>query len=681
MARFLGALLFLLSVGLVTALMPELGSGTKSYELGKAWKYDDLVSPVSFPILKPEEEIAREKERIRRHNPPWFRLDPDVEKSVTADWRKGFQRSYEQFKTEHGFGLFEKRDTQTYLTTGREALHTLYLKGVFDKAEVMQRLQQAPFVYLVQGSHVREVTPEKMITVSSAPEFLLDTLSTVPFLNEEFLVQSLVPYLKANAGFDSVTTGKTLKDALNKISPTFGAVEKGERIVQRGAVIDTATYQKLVSYTHFVEGESQSGHNWVQLGGYLALSLLMFLIFHYFLRLYAPGVLNSPRKLLFILLLIIAPLFLTSWAVRFNLPSYYLIPYCIVPIVLRTFFDSRMALISHLITILLASFIVPLGNEFTVLNILAGMVAIFTNMRAHVWSQFFASLGYILATYLGGYLSIHLLQTGTLVSMAWTDLGWLSLNVFLTLMAYPLIPVFEKLFGIVSDVTLMEYTDINKPLMKRLSLEAPGTFQHSIQVSNLAENVVTALGGNSLLAKVGSLYHDIGKLHRPQYFVENQKGNENPHKDLSFEESAAIIIDHVRQGVILGRREKIPGVLLDFIRTHHGTSRVEYFYRSQLNQSKESNIDESKYRYPGPLPRTLEQAVVMLADTVEAAARSLKEPTAERLDALVEKLFAQKTEDLQLVEADITFAQIMKAKKILKRLLHNVYHVRIEYPE
>jgi len=330
---------------------------------------------------------------------------------------------------------------------------------------------------------------------------------------------------------------------------------------------------------------------------------------------------------------------------------------------------------------MLASFIIPLGNEFTVLTIMAGLVAIFTNIKAHYWSQFFTALGLIFATYIAGYFSIHLVQTGTFHGIKPADFGWLGANVFLTLLAYPLIPVFERLFGVVSDITLFELQDLSKPLLKRLSVEAPGTFQHSIMLANITESIAREIGANELLTKVGSLYHDIGKLENPKYFIENQGDGENPHESLSFEKSANIIIAHVKDGVRLARKNGLPKEVQGFIETHHGTSRVEFFYRSQLNNDKSQDVDESLFRYPGPKPTSKEMAILMMSDMVEAATRSLNNPTNASIDQLVDKLIKQKKDDQQLSEADITYAEITKVKLILKKLMHNIYHTRVKYPE
>jgi cyclic-di-AMP phosphodiesterase PgpH len=355
--------------------------------------------------------------------------------------------------------------------------------------------------------------------------------------------------------------------------------------------------------------------------------------------------------------------------------------FCIVPIIVRTFFGTANALYTHLAIMMLASFVIPLGNDFIVLNMLAGMVAIFYNIKNNYWSQFFLSNGLILVTYLLGYIAMSVSNEGSFATVNYQNFGWLSLNILLTLLAYPFIPMLEKAFGFVSEITLLELSDINKPLLKELSIKAPGTFQHSLQVANLAEAAAYEIGANAMLAKTGALYHDIGKTLNPTYFIENQSSEVNPHDELTFEESARIIVSHVADGIELAKKYKLPDIIIDFIRTHHGSSRVEFFYQSFLKNFPDEAIDEKLFSYPGPLPYSKETAIVMMSDTVEAAARSLKNPTRDMLDELVEKLIAFKISQNQFINSDITFKEINVVKKILKKMLHSIYHARVEYPK
>jgi putative nucleotidyltransferase with HDIG domain len=403
-------------------------------------------------------------------------------------------------------------------------------------------------------------------------------------------------------------------------------------------------------------------------------------VFTRFLKLYSPKIYASNRNITFIYFIIAAMIIIEASVVKSGLTVLYAIPFCIVPITTKTFFGPTTALHTFIALMLLSTFIIPNGTDFIVLQIIAGMVALFTSVRVNYWSQFFISNGLILLTYFIGYFAISISQEGEINNTNIENLGWIVLNVLLVLLSYPFIPLFEKLFGFVSEITLLELSDINKPLLKELSIKAPGTFQHSLQVANLAEAAAYEIGANTLLVKTGALYHDIGKIANPTYFIENQVSNINPHDDLTYEESAHIIISHVSEGITLAKKYELPDIIIDFIRTHHGSSRVEYFYQSYLMNFPDNEVNESLFTYPGPLPYSKETAIVMMADTVEAAARSLKQPTATIIDELVEKLIQHKISQQQFINCNITFKEINTIKKVLKKMLHSIYHARVEYP-
>ena len=360
--------------------------------------------------------------------------------------------------------------------------------------------------------------------------------------------------------------------------------------------------------------------------------------------------------------------------------SIYLLPFCILPIIIRAFYDTRIALFTHLVTVLIVSFMAPDRFEFTFIQLLGGMVAIFSIVNMRNRSQIFISSGVIFLTYSIAFIAITIIQEGGSDAILLTDFAWFGISALLTLFSYPLIFVFEKLFGFISDVSLLELSDTNGKLLRELASRAPGTFQHSLQVANLAEEAIYNIGGNALLVRTGALYHDIGKMEMPMYFIENQANGMNPHDEMSFDESAAIIISHVIKGIEIAKRNNLPEQIIDFIRTHHGTSITGYFYRSFQNAYPEEKIDESKFHYPGPIPFSKETAVLMMADSVEAASRSLKKYDAESIDALVEKIINTQIEQNQYANSDITFKDINTLKKIFKKKLMNVYHVRVEYP-
>jgi cyclic-di-AMP phosphodiesterase PgpH len=668
----------LLAIFLITTQYPKHGVFKYDFSIDKPWAYEDINAPASFPIKKSIEEIEKEKKDIAAGLIPFFQVVGSVPQTV----KDHFEKHIRSETTSADSTGFSAADSAQMLKKGFDIIDRIYDKGLIDP-QGLAKIEVADRINVTFKNEVKEVPVADLYQMKdalTAVDDLVGKSGLKPELQQKTgsaIKQNLIP----NIVFDSLTTNNFLADAINTISLYRGAVQEDENIIRYGEIVTPEKFQKLESLKEYTEGQMGERNRLLIELGYFILTALCLSIFGAFMFNFSPDVFRSMRKLLFILLMIVGFIFIVGWAVEAQIQSYYVIPFCIVPIILRNFFGIRLSLYTHLIIVLMASFIVPMGIEYTVLNLVAGMVAIFTNTKVHYWSQFFISIGFILITYSIGFFGISLIQEGQIGSLEWIDFGWLAINAFLTLMAYPLIPIFEKLFGTISEITLIELGDLNKPLLKDLQTKAPGTFQHSLQVANLAEAAAIELGANSLLVKVGCLYHDIGKTANPVYFIENQNTRYNPHDELPFAESAKVIIEHVTKGVEMAKKHKLPDVIIDFIRTHHGTSRVEYFYRSYIKSFPDAEIDDSIFRYPGPLPFSMETAIVMICDTVEAASRSLKEPTAEAIDNLVEALVKNKIDENQLVNATISFRDITRLKKLLKQKLHSIYHVRIEYPK
>jgi len=402
-----------------------------------------------------------------------------------------------------------------------------------------------------------------------------------------------------------------------------------------------------------------------------------------FLYNFRKDVLENMLKTSFILILSFIFLFAGSLLINFNINNMYLIPFTILPIIIRTFYDARLALFIHLVVILLLGVVSPLNNpfEFVFMQIFTGIVAIFSlaNIRKRV--QIFYSVLLIIIAYAAIDFAFSIIKVGEFDKVEWTRMGSFGLNGLLVLASYPLIYIFEKVFGFLSDVSLMELSDTNGKLLRKLAEKAPGTFQHSMQVANMAEEVIFRIGGNPLLVRTGALYHDIGKMDMPMYFIENQSHGNNPHDNLEFDKSAEIIISHVTRGIEIAQKHNLPNQIIDFIRTHHGTSLVQYFYKNYVNTYPDAEIDIKKFTYPGPKPYSRETAVLMMADSIEAASRSLKTINEETINDLVEEIIDYQLNEKQFEEADITFRDISIAKSILKKKLKNIYHARIEYPK
>ena len=420
--------------------------------------------------------------------------------------------------------------------------------------------------------------------------------------------------------------------------------------------------------------------SWLYFLGYFILTTLILGALLFYARRYYPSIFDSLRSMCFLMiwpLLFSTVVFIIS---RSDGLSPYIIPFCVVPIVVLNFFDVRLALILHIVVVLIASFLSGLGYEFTFLQILAGIVTVLSVTETRYWNKFFVDILIILVTYLIGFFGLALINSGSFTDNELPVFAWLAVNAIFLLLAYPFIPIIEKVFGFVSNISLAELGDMNKPLLKELSLMAPGTLQHSLQVANLAESAAERIGANSLLVKTAALYHDIGKIPNAQYFIENAQGN-NRHEELNNFESAKIIIDHVSEGVQKAKKAKLPEMIIDFIRTHHGTTRVEYFYRNQVNLEPDREFDESLFRYSGPRPQTKEQTILMLADSIEAASKSLKNPTGQDIDQLIEKIVSYKIDQHQLVESQLSFHELEECTSVFKNLLRSIYHVRVEYPD
>ena len=424
---------------------------------------------------------------------------------------------------------------------------------------------------------------------------------------------------------------------------------------------------------------SSSAYKLILVGKVILVTISM-LVLILFLVAFKWDIFLNNKKLLLILILIIMMVGLTGFVVRENVALLYLVPICILPVIIRAFFDTRLALFVHIVTIIQIGFMVPNSFEFIFMQLIAGIIAIISVLNLEKRAQFFITSVYIFLTYVGIYLGMNLLQEGGLESVKINEIALYAGSATLTLFSYPLIYIFERLFGYYTDVSLMELSNTRSSLLRELAIKAPGTFQHSMVVANIAEEGMYAIGGNALLARTGALYHDIGKIFNPQFFIENQLIEINPHEDLSYEESAAIITQHVIKGVEIAKKYKIPEAIIDFIRTHHGTRKTIYFYTKQMKEFPDEKEVSEVFSYRGPIPFSKETAVVMMADSVEAASRSIKNKDEKKVNELVDSVIDDQISTDQFVNAAITFKDVNILKKIIKNKLMNIYHIRMEYP-
>ncbi len=661
------------------------------FEQGERWRYHDIQAPFDFPIKKTDAEIAREKAAVAANITPYYRLD----KTLAAAQKKRFQDVFRSAWTQEVLiDSLAVRDSSHYLRFGYEVIGEIYGRQLIRLAE--DSVAEEVFVFQLLDGNVDlgEHTLQDVYTEKEAIQWLVDTLHQVERRLPEFkflfnVLEKIVTV--PSITLDSSMTAKNLQLAYNNISPYRGMVKAGESIVMRDRLIDSVAYAKIISYQDKYNEEINQHKNSILIYlGYLALTTALIAIFALFVQFYSPRVFNHWRHLL-IVLLIAAYAYMADVVNEIEILDLYMVPFCIIPIIIINFFNPQLALVTHVITILLVSMLLSLDYHFILIQIVVGMVAVVTKLKTRHLSNFFVSLLYIGIAYAAMFLSLEIIHAGTIFPVVaengtvveegvrWHMLRWILFNIFLTLLSYPLIPLLEKMFGLTSDITLVELSDLDRPLLKELSIKAPGTLQHSLQVANLSEAAAKAIGANALLVKVAALYHDIGKMHQPHYYIENQN-DINPHDQLSDLESAKIIIQHVTEGVRLAKKYRLPNVLVDFIWTHHGTTRVEFFYRMYQKKYPDRPVDPALFTYPGPKPSTKEQAIMMIADSLEAASKSLKAPTEEDINNLVEKIIQGKIANGQLEHTNLSFRELEKVKVVFKKLLKSMNHVRIVYP-
>jgi putative nucleotidyltransferase with HDIG domain len=634
----------------------------------------DLYSPYNYAIQKTSEEIEEDKNEVLNSVLPVYQYDSEISPKSIEAFNSEFESKWISIGIDNNL-------KERYQALGNIILQKVYEKGIINPVLKYQRNGLNYNLSLIKKNISTQLNTADVFNINSAAQFVKQQIkSDFQIRNPDWLIKLITNHLKANYVYNEILTEKLENDALNNISTTRGMVQKGELVIANGTMVNTGTYQKLESLRGAYEEDAKvAGDKRLIFLGQLLLVGLVISILMVFLYLFRKDIYADNRQISLILLVITGMLLTLSWAIRIKVPSVYYIPFCIVPIIIRILFDTRLAKNIHLLVVLIAGFFVPNSFEFAFLQITAGMVAIYSIKNLIKREQFLISALLILLNYFIVFLGISLIRDGSIQEIEWINFVPFVFSVLLSLLAYPLIYAFERMFGITSDVTLMELTNTNSKLLRDLAFKAPGTFQHSLQVANLAEAAIFKIGGNALLVRAGALYHDIGKIVNPQFFIENQIMGINPHDSISYEQSAQIIIQHVKQGVEIARKNQIPEMLIDFISTHHGNTRVDYFYQSYLKNFPEKFVDENIFRYPGPIPFSKETAVLMLADSVEAASRSLKEPDSSSISDLVERIIDYKLNQDQLNDSDITLKDIETIKMIFKTMLMGIYHVRIDY--
>ena len=627
----------------------------------RPWSYDNLVAPFDYAIQKSTEELQDEKKDIQSNSIPYFRFDTAISNQNEQILSTQFVSIAPEIRRE--------------ILIAVDKVYALGIRAVSNEVgKSSQDLVNVVFKNIVEEHHLSDF--QDPLAADSLVLTKLELEAKAAWISR--------PYepLSANIIFDSSLTNKSIRQAIDNISSSRGAITKGQIIVSRGEMVNEEMYQKIFSLNEEYRLQRLGGRDWlITLAQILLVGFCLFILFQ-FLRLFRREILAHDSRLLFILLLVVLTVCMSYIPASIENISLLALPFCILPVIIRAFFDTRLALFTHLLVIIMISINMP-GDRFAflVIQVLTGITTIFSIANLRNRSQLFISVIAILFAYFLLHVLLILITSGDFISIRGTDFVYYAISALLVLLAFPLIFLFEKIFGFVSDVTLMELADTNNPLLRELAEKAPGTFQHSMQVANLAEEAIRKIGGNSLLTRAGALYHDIGKAEMPIYFIENQAGGINPHDEMSFEESASIIISHVLSGIQKAKAAKLPDQVIDFIRTHHGTTNTTYFLALYKKNNPDIIVDEELFRYPGPIPYSKETAVLMMADAVEAASRALRQYDADSIDSLVENIIDIQADQHQFDNADITLKDISGIKKLFKKKLRSIYHVRVEYPK
>ncbi len=664
-AAFYKAFLCLVTTALVVYMLPRGASFKYEIQEGKPWQYETLLAPYDFPIQKSKEELSREREALEASVPRYFSVQDETLTSIL------------NYFDEYARTLPATPEHNAVLINWRTVIEEIYAVGVISDAQIIAENET---VAMVNDTRQSKTSIADLYNEKEAKDILLSQLAVFGSdVLSEATLQYLLSLIVPNIYFDEELTLQFKSIAVAGIIPIRGLVTKGTRIIAKGEVIEGEKLQRLKSLQQEFESQTwtQSNTTWIILG-YSLLVLVPVLLLFVFLWRTRKMVFENNKRLTFLCLNVLLMVMLTKVVIDVDPQYVYAVPICMLPLLMRTFFDTRIALFTLLTTLFLIAFLVPNSFEFIYLQIMAGILASLTVNDLYRRAKLFISVGLIVGLYAISYVAFTLIHDGNLLQLSYEVLLLFVINGLAILFVQPLIYIFEKVFGLVSDASLLELSDTNSKLLRELADKAPGTFQHSLQVANIAEAAANAIGANTLLTRVGALYHDIGKLKNPVFFSENQ-ATYSPHEDLEPEVSAKIIIDHVINGITNARKSKLPDRVIDFIRTHHGTTTVLFF----LQQAQQINpdIDVEQFQYPGPKPFSKETAIVMISDGVEAASKSLKEPTAEKIVAFVDKIVNRLMDENQFLEANITLREIETVKKVLTEKLISSYHLRVSYPE
>ena len=696
-------LIFIVSAAALLYIYPRESEFPFEFQKGKVWMHADYNAPFDFPVRKTDKEIQIEKDSILKEFKPYFNYQPNIQNEQLKKLNKSFKTMWSIYSdgrsghklSNEAVNFFKSADSTVqfhFKNFAVDLLSSVYQKGILPVTEQIEQNKGRDYSLVIIKNRVgEEYDISEVFTQKAAYEYIFDQVNNLANLsrNDRIVYESgffkdlnLNEFILPNLEYNEAASQNVKNDLIKKISYTKGIFPADKKIIGHGEIVNDEKYNLLNSLKYeFENNKGSSLHFGLILTGQLIIICCLLSLLIIFLINFRREIYNNNLKYSFVLLLVVGVVGISCLVIKKDLINLYLIPFALLPIVIKTFYDARIALFVHTVAILLVGFVAPNGFEFVFLNFISGSVAIISVRSIYRRGKLFNSALIVIVTYYLLYLAINFIQGNGLDDLNWRMFIYFGVSGSLILMAYPLIFIFEKVFGFLSDITLLELSDTNQHLLRKLNEVAPGTFQHSLQVANLAEEAARKVGANPLLVRTGALYHDIGKMINPIFFIENQSSEHNPHDDISPEESAKIIIEHVTKGVEIARKNRLPEQITDFIKTHHGTTTARYFYNTYKLEHPENDVDKSKFTYPGPIPFSKETVLVMMADSVEAASRSLKEYSKQAINDLVDNIIYYQMINDQYNNSNITYREITTVKDLFKRKLMNIYHVRVEYPD
>ena len=664
------SLIFIATVSVIVYFLPNEGKFNYQFDINKPWKYGLLQASFDFPIYKNDMQVQKEQDSILATYQPYFHIEKNAEKEMIERLREDYNKT-----------LRHSLPGTDYIRYIERMLKEMYRNGIIAGNDLTRMEEDSiTAIRTVEQNTATSRPVGQLYTVKDAYEYLLNA-DTTHYKKKVLQQCNLNNYITPNLIYDEAKSEAAQKDLLSNISYANGFVLNGQKIIDRGEIVNEQTYNILESLRKEWEKRSDSlQEKRLTLAGQILYVGIFLFCFMVYLDLFRADYYERKGSLSLLFALIVLFPVIASVMVSQSLSSIYIVPFAMIPIIVRIFLDSRTAFMAHVTIILLCSITLRFPHEFILLQVVAGMVSIYSLRELSQRSQLLRTALVVFASYALLYFAFELIHEDDLTKLNTRMYIYFMINGILLLFAYPLLFILEKTFGFTSNVTLVELSNINNSLLREMSEIAPGTFQHSLQMANLAAEAANKIGAKSQLVRTGALYHDIGKMVNPAFFTENQSGV-NPHKSLNYEQSAQVIISHITDGLKLAEKHTLPKVIKDFISTHHGRGLTKYFYISYKNEHPDEEVDAEKFRYPGPNPFTKEQAILMMADSVEAASRSLPEYTEESIGTLVDKIIDAQVAEGFFKECPITFKDIALVKALFKEKLKTMYHTRISYPE